>query len=151
MTTHIATPKDRTFSRTQGCWNCKHSGSATAFWTEARQRDLATAIGIAQDDPQGEESLKVKNIRHMIDTTDHQVALGTLIRCSHGRKPNGDPVGDLVAHNYLCSRWSAKATGLDRDIGKTDKLPEELVEDLDGKGPKEVSNLAGLLGRKIVT
>ena len=126
--------KDRTFERTQGCWNCSNSCSATDFWTKKRQDDLAIAVRLANESPLGENDPKVKNIRHMIDTVDHSVAAGALMRCTKGRQPNGDPVGDLVAHNYLCDRWSAaQGASMARAGQAADKLPEELAEDLDGK------------------
>ncbi len=149
MTERIFQAKDRTFTRTQGCWNCKHSSSANVFWSERRQQDLQTALGLAQQEGDGEENIKVYNIRKMVDRVDHLVAAGQLKRCTTGRQANGDPVGDLVQHSYLCDRWdAAQGASMARDVGKTDMLPEELVEKVDAHKP---TDLKSLLGRKIVT
>lgn len=134
MADRIMVPKDRVFERTQGCWNCKHSSSGTQFWEERRLHDLARAKGIASGSLLGENHQKVLNIRRMVDQLDHQVAAGNLRRCTTGRTPDGTPVGDLVAHNYLCTRWSAaEGASMARAGQKADKLPEELAEELDGK------------------
>lgn len=129
----ILVPKDRVFSRAQGCWNCSNSRSAKEFWSDRRDQDLGKALKIATDSALGEEHPKVKNIRHMVDTVDHAVAAGALVRCTKGRTATGQPVGDLVANNYLCDRWSAKqGASIAREGGKIDDLPEELADKLDG-------------------
>jgi len=147
MNKRIIVPKDRTFERTQGCWNCVHSSSAKEWWTKQRLLDLGKALAIAQESPQGENHLKVRNIREMVDKIDTAVAQNALIRCVKGTTPTGAPVGDLTPHNYLCDRWTAvQGASIARDIGKTDKLPEELAEDLDGK----TLDLHGILSKKLV-
>lgn len=126
--------KDRTFERTQGCWNCANGSPAAEFWTEQRQHNLTIALGIANESALGENDQRVRNIRHMVDTADHAVAARAVVRCTKGRQPNGDPVGDLVAHSYLCDRWvAAEGASMARAGAAPDKLPEELVEELDGK------------------
>lgn len=139
--------QDRTFERTQGCWNCKHSSAATEFWSTRRLQELQRAKVIAEESPEGEDHVKVQNLRVMINKIDHLVAARMLIRCTTGRKADGSEVSDLIDNTYLCDRWSgAEGSSMARDVGKTDKLPEELVEDLDGKAP----DMNELLGRKIV-
>lgn len=133
---NMLVPENRLHERTQGCWNCKHMVPAKDFWNDARQRDLQTALGIANDSLLGEQDPKAKNIRHMIDTIDHQVASGQLVRC--GKNPKGknamnEPVGDLVANAFLCNGWSAaQGASVARAGAAPDKLPEELIERLDG-------------------
>lgn len=145
----IVTLKDRTFERTQGCWNCIHSQSGADYWKSARLANLQRAATLVEENPaQGEEHPKVLNIRRMVNTVDHAVATRVLLRCTHGRKADGSPVADLVENNFLCDRWTgAEGSSLAREIGKTDKLPEELTEDLDGAAP----DLNELLGKKIVS
>lgn len=147
MSERFMVPKDRVFERTQGCWNCKHSSSGVAFWTDRRQHNLKAALEIAQSSPLGEKHQKVINIKAMVDTLDHQVAAHNLLRCTTGRTADGKPVGGLVAHNYLCDRWNAaEGASLARGGQKADKLPEELAADLDGKA----TDLTSLLGKKLV-
>lgn len=132
----ILVPKERIFERTQGCWNCSNSSSANAFWSERRLHDLTRAQGIANDSPDGEKDIKVDNIKRMVDTTDHAIASGALMRCTKGVTANGDPVGDLVAHNYLCQKWSGmQGASIARAGQKADDLPEELADKLDGSAP----------------
>lgn len=132
----LLVPNDRIFSRTQGCWNCRWSQNANAFWTERRQQDLTKALHIAQTSILGEQDPKCLNIRNMVDKTDHGVASGALLRCvanPKGQTATGEPVGDLVVHNYLCHRWSgAQGASIARAGAKPDDLPEELVDKLDG-------------------
>lgn len=134
----ILVPNDRVFERTQGCWNCRWSQRATAFWTERRQWDLNKALTISMTSPLGEEDPKVQNIKNMVNKVDHGVASGSLLRCvsiPKGRSANGDPVGDLVVHNYLCDRWSgATGASVARGGQKPDTLPEELADKIDGSG-----------------
>lgn len=144
--------KDRVFERTQGCWSCKHGSreEAKRFWTAKRQEDLMRALSLTNDSPHGEEDIRVKNIRHMVDTIDHSVAAGALIRCSgSGKTAAGEPVGDLIAHNYLCSNWSGKqGASIARAGQKLDELPEEIQDRIDNVGgltgvPESVRSLFG--------
>jgi hypothetical protein len=110
---------------------------ATAFWTAERQRNLHAALEIARASPQGENDVKVLNIRHQVDTIDHAVAAGALVRCGHpdGSTNESGQHFDLTAHNYLCSKWSAAdGASLARAGAAPDKLPEELAEDLKSAG-----------------
>ncbi len=138
----ILVSNDRIFSRGQGCWNCIHSSSAVAYWTDKRKNDLQIAKNLAGESPKGFEHPEVKNILKRVDTLDHTVAAGALIRCTTGVTAKGLPVGDLTAHNYLCSKWSgAQGASLARD-GKLDELPEELQDRIDGT-PDDLSKLVG--------
>ena len=130
----ILVPKDRVFQRGQGCWNCVNSCSAVEFWTERRKRDLTHAKLLAQNSPQGDDHPQVKQVYRMVDTIDHSVAAHALLRCTKGVTAEGEPVGDLVAHNYLCSKWSGKQGASLAREGKLDDLPEELADKLDGGG-----------------
>lgn len=86
--------------------------------------------------PFGEHHPKVVNIRRMVDTADHGVAANQLVRCTTGRLPGGDPVGDLTAHNYMCDRWTGRdGSSMAKVDGKVDLLPEELRERVDGPDP----------------
>ncbi len=139
----IIVPKDRTFSRGQGCWNCINSCSATEFWTQKRQADLAIAKRLADGSPMGYEEPHAKNIMHMVDTVDHSVAAHALLRCTKGVCANGEPVGDFVAHNYLCSKWSGKQGASLAREGKLDDLPEELADKIDGQPSLDFEKLVG--------
>lgn len=136
----IIVPKDRMFGRGQGCWNCKHwsTEDARKKWTADRQKNLNEALEITLGSPQGEDDVRVYNIRGMIDRLDNEIAKGSAGVChGKGRLPNGDSVGDFVVHNYLCDRWSgAQGASMAREGKGTDKLPEELQEELDGPKPK---------------
>lgn len=138
-------PKDRVFERTQGCWNCAAMAPANEFWKEARTKDLQKAVNIAHTSILGENDPKVVNIRRMVDNVDHQVFSGTVIRCSSnpkGRTARGEPVGDLVAANYLCDRWrGATGASIARAGQKADALPEELADKLDGKPSQDFDDI----------
>lgn len=156
----IFVPKDRVFERTQGCWNCIHKVSAAKFWTERRQADLAKALNIAMNSKLGEQHPKVQNIKQMVNTIDHQVAAGLLIRCGQGlvtigRTANGEPVGDLVTANYLCDRWTgAQGASIARAGQAPDALPEELADKIGNALPDadklahEINEAGGVLATK---
>lgn len=155
----ILVPKERVVQRGMGCWNCKNSDTATVFWTEHRKGKLLALRQLIEQSNQG-HAIKhdlvnglvadwskvkltpgMKKLQHEIDTIDHSVAQRALLRCTKGVTANGTPVGDLVAHNYLCDRWSgAEGASVAREGGKLDVLPEELVDKLDGstKGIDEI-------------
>jgi len=126
-------PKDRVVSRGQGCWNCKwwSPEKAKPLWTEKRQNDLATAAKLALESPKGENDVRVYNIRAMVNSLDHLVATGHAGIClGNGRTADGNPVGDLVVHSFLCDRWSGVTGSSLATGGKTDMLPEELADKL---------------------
>jgi len=148
----VLVAKDRVFERTQGCWNCVHGSrdEAKKFWSDRRQQDLAAAMRIAMNSRHGENDIKVKNIRHMVDTVDHGVACGAMVRCTgRGETADGKPVGDLVANTYLCHRWSAAVgASIARAGQKADELPEEIMDKIDNVGgmsgvPDSVQKLLG--------
>lgn len=141
----ILVPKERVLSRGQGCWNCIHGDSAREFWTEKRKRDLLFAKQLAENSPRGEDHPQVVQIRKMIDTVDHSVAAHALLRCTKGVTAEGEPIGDLVAHNYLCSKWSGKTGASLAREGKLDDLPEEAADKLDGS-----LDLEKLIGKKLI-
>lgn len=126
--------KDRSFERGQGCWNCVNASNAVAFWTERRQVDLNKAASIATSSLLGESDERVQKIIQFVNAADHYVAAGALIRCTKGVMANGNPVGDLTMHNFLCSKWTGKTgSSIARIDGKLDKLPEELAWYVDGE------------------
>lgn len=122
----------RRFERTQGCWNCVHGDfeKAKAVWKERRQADLAIAAGKAIESPLGENEPSVVNIRRMVDAIDTGIATHNLIKCTgKGVDANGNPVGDFVKSNYLCSNWSAaQGASVARAGQKADDLPMELED-----------------------
>lgn len=133
----IATSAERTFERTQGCWNCKHATSGKELWNRQRMTNLERARGLVEMFPeQGENHPKVVNIRKMVNLFDHAVAMREVFRCTNDRAANakGESVGDLVAHNFLCGQWSAaQGASIARAGQKADDLPEELGDKLNDK------------------
>lgn len=143
----IATSAERTFERTQGCWNCRHAKSAKEFWNQRRQANLERARGLAEMLPGGENALPVVNIRAMVNLLDHAVALRQTLKCHNDRATNavGAPVGDLVAHNFLCDQWSAaEGASIARAGQKADDLPEELADKL-GDKPMTAAQVSDLI------
>jgi hypothetical protein len=132
----VLVPKERVISSGQGCWNCKHwdQDKAKPLWTEKRQHDLTTALRIAQESRSGEQDQRVFNIRAMVNSLDHLVATKHVGVCvGGGRTANGNPVGDFVVHSFLCDRWSGVSGASLATGGKTDPLPEERAEQINGK------------------
>jgi hypothetical protein len=121
--------KDRTFERARGCWSCIHWNNdqlAKGKWTLNRQQDLARALQISLNDPRGEEAPLCMNIKAMVDTMDHGVALGVWGICLPGHSGT-----DFVHNAYLCDRWTGRQGASIATAGaKLDKLPEELKEDV---------------------
>lgn len=135
----IITPKDRTFERTQGCWNCSNARSANEFWTDRRKGEVAKLKMMMETMPTADET---DAQARKIDTIDHSVAARALVHCKVGRTAKGDPVGDMVAHNYLCEKWSAaEGASLARAGQKADDLPEELADKLDGTPSNDLMRL----------
>jgi hypothetical protein len=129
----IIVPKDRVFERGMACSNCIHRQDAVKFWADRRQINLARALTISIESPQGEADYRVQNIRVMVNKSDHAVASGALIHCEKCKTAHGEPVGDLIPHSYLCEKWTAaEGASVARGGGKADTLPEELVDKLDG-------------------
>lgn len=150
--------KSRVFTRTQGCWNCKHYSSANKLWSIRRQADLQTALGIAHESPNGEEDQKVINIKAMVDRTDHLVASRQVGICTNPSRPvdanNNEITADLFQHTFLCSKWdAAQGASMAREGARADDLPEELVDKVDGHKPTDLRDFIGgsLLGRKTVS
>lgn len=123
---------NRTFMRSQGCWNCKHGSydMAKSWWKDRRQKDLEQAMAISLESPLGEEDPKVKNIRRMVDLIDHGMASGGLFKClGSGVDAHDNPVGDLVKNSYLCRKWSAaQGASVAREGAASDPLPMELED-----------------------
>lgn len=130
--TQILVPKERVFSRGQGCWNCIHwnQQGAKQHWTARRQRDLETAAAIALQSPRGENDVRCDNIKRSVDQLDHLVAMGGAGLCPVGVDGDGNPV-DLVHHAYKCHHWSGKSGASLASDGKQDPLPGELRDKLD--------------------
>lgn len=122
----------RRHERTQGCWNCIHGDfdKAREYWKQKRQQDLAVAAQIALEGGQGEEHPRVVNIRRMVDAVDVGLATYNLTHCTgKGKDANGNPVGDFVKSNYLCTNWTAKqGASVAREGQKADDLPMELED-----------------------
>lgn len=125
--------------RTMGCWNCISWSPerGEAYWKEARQVNLAKATRIALESRLGQNDQRVVNIRQFVNQLDHAIALSppAFAACMKKDLPRDKPVGDLVAHAYLCTHWTgAQGASVAREGQKADKLPEELMEDVrDGK------------------
>jgi hypothetical protein len=130
----IFVPQDRIFERTQGCWNCVHKSDPKEWWNEQRQKDLKRALDVSLASKLGENHPKCMNIKAMVDKIDHLIAAKALVRCGSGlvrpgRTADGKPVGDLIAPNYLCNRWSgAQGASIARAGQAPDPLPEELAD-----------------------
>lgn len=147
----ILVPNERVVQRGQGCWNCINGETASAFWTEQRKGKLLMLRQLIEQSGQG-HAIKhdlvhgvvvdwsivkmtpaMDKVKSEIDTIDHSVAARALLRCTKGVTAFGAPVGDLVAHNYLCSKWTGRdGASVAREGGKLDALPEELIDKLDG-------------------
>lgn len=71
----------------------------------------------------------------MVDSLDHLVASGHVGVCTGGgRTANGEPVGDLVVHSFLCDRWRAmEGASMTREGAKLDDLPEEVADKLNSR------------------
>jgi hypothetical protein len=143
----ILVPNDRVFERGQGCWNCVNSDSAVAFWQDRRKQSVLRLKVLVDSTPAGAKNIQADNLARMIDTTDHSVAAHALLRCTKGITAEGKQVGDLVAHNYLCSKWSGKQGASLARRGKLDDLPEELADKLDGQPSDDLMNL---IGKKLI-
>lgn len=132
---------NRTFERTQGCWNCKHGSSEVArkWWLEKREKDLQVAVGIALSSPIGEKDQKVVNIRRTTALIDEAVGTSSLIKCmGNGVDRHGNPVGDLVRSVYLCRKWSgAQGASVARAGEAPDLLPDELEDKVKGSDPNK--------------
>lgn len=139
----VLVPEERLVSRGQGCWNCKHwdREKAKLYWPQKRQNDLKVALDLALNLPGGEpktaeeckspEALRCFNIKAMVNSLDHLVASGHVGVClGGGRTASGQPVGDFVVHSFLCDRWSGVSGASLATGGKTDALPEELIDKL---------------------
>jgi hypothetical protein len=123
--------------------NCKHwdREAAKPLWEGKRQHELKTALDIVLDLPDGEpktvdecktpQALRAFNIKAMVNSLDHLVASGHVGCCKGGgRTADGNQVGDFVVHSFLCDRWSGVVGASLAREGTTDKLPEELAEDM---------------------
>lgn len=135
----VLVPKERVISTGQGCWNCKHwdRDKAKPLWTQKRQNDLARAAEIAVTSRHGENDQRVYNIRKFVNDLDHLVAVRMIGVCvGGGRTADGNPVGDFVVHSFLCDRWSGVSGSSLATGGKTDPLPEERAELMNGVKPK---------------
>lgn len=125
---------ERVEVRAQGCWNCKNfdrEAAAKLWWEKARGDMLQKAVIIAMKSPLGEASQPVVNIRQGVPKIDGLITVGAMGACKTGRKPNGDPVGDFVHQTYLCGRWTGMTgASVAREGEALDKLPEELMEDM---------------------
>jgi hypothetical protein len=122
-----------TLQRAQGCWNCTSWSpeTAKAFWNTKRLQDLAIACQRAESSPLGEAEQGVVNIRRMVAVVDDGVAKGELGGCMKRDLQRDKPIGDLVAHAYLCNHWSGRqGASLAREGGALDKLPDELMADV---------------------
>lgn len=137
----------RTVERSVGCWNCKHWApeAGIAYWLEARQARLTQAVSIAISSPQGEQDIRVENIRNMVMKLDIAMAEKPPLfgLCMNAKAKEQDKLGDLIASVYLCTSGWSGATGasLARAGGKLDKTAAELIEDLDGAEAVEIQGL----------
>jgi hypothetical protein len=112
------------------------------WWTERRQNELAKGLQIVLNSKLGENEPRVVNLRRMVDMIDHSVAQSEVIHCTVGVTAKGEQVGDITPAAYMCHKWKGmEGSSIARIDGKVDKLPEELMWDLDGGKPTTVSQL----------
>lgn len=142
----VMVPKDRVITRSKGCWNCIHwardgigqkQQTVVDVWQQKRQQDLATALNLALNAPDGEDNTRVKNIRAMVNSLDMLVASGHVGMCQGGGKTeDGNPVGDFVTHSFLCGNaWSGRTgASMAKDPTTNDTLPRELNDKLTPSG-----------------
>jgi hypothetical protein len=137
---------DRTFARSQGCWNCIHAKSPVDRWLQKRAQKLEYAVRVALQSQLGESDPQVIPIRRQIDQFDGMIARREVFACDVGRTQNRkggtEPVGDFVASAFLCDRWTGRdGASLARDGSKLDDLPEELRDKIDGPEPTSLAKL----------
>lgn len=136
----VIVPKERVIGRGRGCWNCIHwhpNEPAKKLWAEKRQNDLNTAVGLALESAKGENDVRVKNIRAMVDSLDHLVASGHVGLCrGNGKTEDGQPVGDFTTHALLCGQWSGvQGASMATSGAKLDLLPRDLAQKMDNGVP----------------
>lgn len=141
----LAVLPDRTFERSQGCWNCIHAQSPIDRWMGkdadgkggVRGQMLSRAAKLAVNSPRGERADAVVRIRRAVERIDFTVMHQLCFVCDHGVTEDRNPVGDFVASVFLCDNWSGRdgASLARRSDGKLDDLPGELRDKIDGSGP----------------
>jgi hypothetical protein len=123
--------KDRTFERRRGCWSCIHWNNgdlSIGKWSVDRQNNLAEALRLSLESPQGEDANPVKNIRRMVDLLDHSIAKGDFGVCLPGFAET-----DFAHNAYLCDQWTGRVgSSVATEGAPLDLLPEELKDKLDG-------------------
>lgn len=126
---------NRTFERTQGCWNCKHFASADAslqHWlTACRPREDARISQAKQAAIQQPPHLikgaidAVERAVGILDGSERAIREGKMGLC---RAP-GSQNSDFKSDKFLCDRWSAtQGASIARAGQKADDLPEELKD-----------------------
>lgn len=119
-----------------GCWSCTHWAPERGkeLWKTKRLSDLATAVRLATESPDGEQAIPVVNIRRMVSQMDHAMAKPVPV---FGVCMSGHIETDFVSNSYLCDRWTGAAgASLARAGQKADTLPEELMEQVFAEAEK---------------
>lgn len=131
MTAHRFSAPERTFTRTQGCWNCVsycNTELSQQNWATHKMRLLANLAGslplvrlAEQEKPiPGTADARLDQIRSM----DAAVKGGVVGMCM-----KGGTTTDFVEHRYLCDKWNGReGASVARAGQKADMLPGELQE-----------------------
>lgn len=113
---------DRTFERTQGCWNCVHFDRSLAvkLWDECHRPEVQTTQLLTRlgDQEHG------KPTGTMVDAVDKAIRTGRLGMCLKGKAP-----ADFVEQEYLCpDGWNGRQGASLASAGRPDKEIGEIVE-----------------------
>lgn len=143
------TAPERTFTRGQGCWNCKsyeNGNLAKQHWQvhmAARLNDLRTAAPMSllgdMEHPEGVLPSRQDPRRKQLRQMGKAIEVGVVGMCMKGARPDsmGGPSGDFVEHRFLCDRWDGvTGASVARAGGAQDKLPDELKIDAEERARK---------------
>ena len=116
MNEKILSDPARTFTRSQGCWNCKHFENqelARKVWTDQLFKDPTLY----------EDPLTMRTLSRGAEQFEQNIRVGGVGICLVGGSEQ------LFIHfKYLCGKWDGKSGALTgRSFGEAlDPLPEEL-------------------------
>lgn len=142
--------KDRIIERTQGCWNCKNWQLPEAkklWWDRARPHMLEKAVAMALASKEGEEDVRVRNIRTLVAGLDKSIEDGLYGVCKVDGGTtlvNAPPnqLGNFVPHQFLCPKWTGvQGASIARAGQAPDILPDELQDRFDQDRPANLKIL----------